>query len=194
MSFRKEIELYLERISALEESFREAKDLDTLPLSFFSTSLDILNQLKAGLYELESSQFQMMAAHLNESKEKLLQNEPAAVIELVEIKPVEIEPAAGNEPVEIEPVAGNEPVEFLGDKLSKKIYADLTKSLTVNQRFMFLRDLFKGDEKEMNQTLAHLNSLKTLESATDYLGSNHPVQWETESGIAFKELLEKRFA
>ncbi|MDR1610636.1 MAG: hypothetical protein LBS08_03895 [Candidatus Symbiothrix sp.] len=196
MSFKKEIELYLEQISILEESFRKVKDLDTLPLSFFSTSLDILNQLKNGLYELESSQFQMMAVHLNESKEKLSQNESVAWNEPV----VRNEFVAGNEPIvgnELvagnELVTGNELVEFLGDKISKKLYADLTKSLTVNQRFMFLRDLFKGNEKEMNQTLAHLNSLKTLESALDYLNNNHPVQWETESGIAFKELLEKHF-
>ncbi|MDR2621975.1 MAG: hypothetical protein LBC48_05265 [Dysgonamonadaceae bacterium] len=191
MNFKKEIELYLERISILEESFRKVKDLDTLPLSFFSTSLDILNQLKTGLYELETSQFQMMAVHLNESKEKLSQNEPVTVDE----------PAAVDEPVEftgesivkgIKEVKENVSV-FLGDKISRKIYADLTKSLTINQRFMFLRDLFKGNEKEMNQTLAHLNSLKTLENALDYLDNNHPVQWETESGIVFKELLEKRF-
>ena len=179
MSFKKEIEQYLEQISVLEESFRKVRDLDTLPVSFFSASLDILNQLKTGLYELESSQLQMMAAHLNESKEKLAVNEPAEFTgEIVKgIKETK-------ENVSI----------FLGDKISKKIHADLTKSLTVNQRFMFLRDLFKEDEAEMNKTLAYLNALKTMEDASDYLNNNHPVQWETESGIAFKELLEKRFA
>jgi cell division protein YceG involved in septum cleavage len=180
MSFKKELEQYLEQISVLEESFRKVRDLDTLPVSFFSASLDILNQLKTGLYELESSQLQMMAAHLDESKEKLA-DEPA------------VEGFTGESIVkDIKEVKENVSV-FLGDKIGKKIYADLTKSLTINQRFMFLRDLFNGNETEMNQTLTHLNALKTLEDALDYLENIHPVQWETESGMAFKELLEKRF-
>lgn len=174
MGFKKEIEQYLEQISVLEESFRKVRDLDTLPVSFFSASLDILNQLKSGLYELESSQLQMMSVHLSESKEKLNDAGESIVKGIKEVK----------ENVSV----------FLGDKISKEIHANLTKSLTLNQRFMFVRDLFKGNEGEMNQTLTHLNALKTLEDALDYLDSNHPVQWETESGIAFKELLEKRFA
>ncbi|GHT65568.1 hypothetical protein AGMMS50239_25630 [Bacteroidia bacterium] len=179
MSLKKEIEQYLEQISVLEESFRKVKDLDTLPVSFFSTSLDILNQLKIGLYELESAQLQMMTVHLNESK--LAMDEP------VELKDAET-PITKN----LKEVKENVSV-FLGDKISKKIYADLTKSLTVNQRFMFLRDLFKGNETEMHRVLTHLNVLKTVEDALNYLDNNYPVQWETESGIAFKELLEKRF-
>jgi hypothetical protein len=173
MSFKKEIEQYLEQISVLEESFRKVKDLDTLPVSFFSASLDILNHLKTGLYELESSQLQLMTAHLNESREKLNDTETSIMRNVKEVK----------ESVSV----------FLGDKIGKKIYADLTKSLTVNQRFMFLRDLFKGNETDMNRTLTNLNALQTLEEALDYLNDNYPVQWETESGIAFKELLEKRF-
>ncbi|GHT56176.1 hypothetical protein FACS189446_8230 [Bacteroidia bacterium] len=173
MSFKKEIEQYLEQISVLEESYRKVRDLDALPVSFFSASLDIVNQLKTGLYELESSQLQMMSAHLNEHKEKGNDTGESIVKGIKEAK----------ENVSV----------FLGDKISKKIHADLTKSLTVNQRFMFLRDLFKGNEGAMTQTLTHLNALQTLEEALDYLDNNHPVQWETESGIAFKELLEKRF-
>jgi hypothetical protein len=181
MSFKKKIEQYLEQISVLEESFRKVKDLDTLPVSFFSTSLDILNQLKTGLYELESSQLQIMAAHLNESNDKLTFNltNPLAVAETPITKNIK----EVKETISV----------FLGDKIGKKMYADLTKSLNINQRFMFLRDLFKGNETDMNQTLVNLNALQTLEEALDYLNNNHPVQWETESGIAFKELLEKHF-
>ena len=188
MSFKKEIEQYLEQISVLEESFRKVKDLDPLPVSFFSASLDILNQLETGLYELESSQLQRMATA--NSTISLIVGKSST---LVVAEPVN-EPAGKpvNEPAG-KPV--DEPVEsgLPGNKISKKIYADLTKSLTINLRFMFLRDLFKGNDAEMNRTLAHLNALQTLEEALAYLNGNHPVSWETESGIAFRELLEKHF-
>ncbi|MDR0613411.1 MAG: hypothetical protein LBG45_08045 [Dysgonamonadaceae bacterium] len=181
MSFKKEIEQYLEQISVLEESFRKVKDLDPLPVSFFSASLDILNQLETGLYELESSQLQRIAT-VN-STSSLIVGKSSTI--LVVAEPVN-EPAG--KPVD-EPVESGLP----GNKISKKIYADLTKSLTINLRFMFLRDLFKGNDAEMNRTLAHLNALQTLEEALAYLNGNHPVSWETESGIAFREWLEKHF-
>ena len=164
MSFRKEIEQYLEQISTLEESFRSARDLDTLPVSFFSISLDVLNQLKDGLYDLESLQLQMVSTQVNE------------LAEFKDIKEVK------------DNVSG-----FWSGKISKETRADLTKSLTINQRFMFLKNIFKGNEAEMNETFAHLNTLKTLEDALAYLDNEYPVQWRTEQGIAFKELLEKHF-
>ena len=180
MSFKKEIEQYLEQISVLEESFWKVKDLDPLPVSFFSASLDILNQLETGLYELESSQLQRIAT-VNSTISLIVGKSSTLVV----AEPVN-EPAG--KPVD-EPVESGLP----GNKISKKIYADLTKSLTINLRFMFLRDLFKGNDAEMNRTLAHLNALQTLEEALAYLNGNHPVSWETESGIAFRELLEKHF-
>jgi hypothetical protein len=174
MSFKKEIEEYLEQISVWEELLRKVKELDTLPASFFSTSLDILDQLKSGLYEIESLQLGSTVSLTGNSDYSADSPAPVSM-------PVD-EPAEWSEPV------------FLDDKISKKIYADLTKSLTVNQRFMFLRDVFKDSEEKMNETLTHLNALQTFEEAMDYLAANHPVAWETEAGIAFKELLKKRFA
>jgi len=181
MSFKKEIEQYLEQVSVLEESFRKVKDLDTLPVSFFSVSLDVLNQLESGLYELESSQLQMMAAHLDENENLINSSagEPVMVNELAEFKGIK--------------EAKENVADFLGDKISKEKRTDFTKSLTINQHFMFLRDIFKGDETKMNSTLTTLNVLETLEDAVDYMDDEHLVQWETESGVAFKELLEKLF-
>lgn len=178
MSFKKEIEQYLEQISTLEESFRKVKELYPLPVSFFSASLDILNQLETGLYELESSQLQRMTTVNLTGSSTVDESSTNSTSSLTVDKPV-------NKPAEL--------TGFPGGKVSKKIHADLTKSMTINLRFMFLQDLFKGNEAEMNQTLAHLNVLQTLEEALDYLTGNHPVSWETESGIAFKELLEKHF-
>jgi hypothetical protein len=188
MSFKKKIEQYLEQISILEESFRKVRDSESLPVSFFSASLDILNQLQVGLYELESLQLQLMTVNATDS----LSEEPSCSVDKPVVKNGCAPENALDEFKAMKETKENVSV-FLGDKIGKKIYADLTKSLTLNQRFMFLRDLFKGNEPEMNRTLTHLNGLTLLEDALHYLDKNHPVQWETESGMAFKELLEKRF-
>jgi hypothetical protein len=203
MTFKKEIEQHLTQIYILEDTFRKVQDLDTLPLSFFSASIDALNKLKTGVYELESAQLQLMAKHLKESEEKLIDVE-----EVIYAKPtesfntvVEELPAEPEKPVKT-PVIPEKPVApsfpdahsgFLGDVIAKKIYADFSKSLNINQRFMLQKDLFKGNTEEMNKALVQLNSFHSLETALDYLNKNYTIQWESESGITFKDLMDKHF-
>jgi hypothetical protein len=177
MTFKKEIEHYLAQICVLEETFRKVQDMDTLPLSFFSTSMDLLNHLKSGVYELESAQFQIMTQHLKESEEKLNADE---------------EPIIKTDFPETEPSL--ETHGFLGDVIAKKIFADFSKSLSLNHRFMFQKDLFHGNADEMNQVLARLNAFHRIDDALNYLNENHSIRWEHDSGIAFRELLDKHFA
>jgi hypothetical protein len=190
MTFKKEIEQYLEQISVLEEIYRKVQDSDMLPLSFFSASIDILNKLKSGVYELESAQFQLMATHLKETEEKT-----GDVYESFIATPV-LPPTPIVAPTET-PVAPNLPdssTGFLGDVIAKKIYADFSKSLNLNQRFMFQRDLFKGNAEGMNKALTQLNLCQRLREALDYLNENYTIQWDSESGTAFRDLLDKHFA
>ncbi|MDR3217629.1 MAG: hypothetical protein LBU22_01390 [Dysgonamonadaceae bacterium] len=166
MTFKKEIELYLEEIYKLEETFRKVQDLDTLPLSFFSASIDALNKLKTGIYELESAQLQIMTEHLQESERKLVE----------EKAPLSAVPSGS-----------------LGDTIGKKIFAEFSKSLSLNQRFMFQRDLFRGNTEEMNRAFTQMDSFPHLNEALHFLNENYSISWESESGIAFRELLDKRF-
>lgn len=235
MTFKSEIEQYLEQIYTLEESFRKVKDMDILPLSFFSSSIDILNKLKAGIHEMESAQFQMMLEHLKERgneavdilskpvKETVVEPqpepEPDPIEEPAPAEPGVIEPETEQEVEEPEPVSPRqdeviEPVmevtvtketivketasvsvnpAFLADKITKKLYADLKKSLSLNDKFRFQRDLFKGNAVIMNDALEQLNAYTRLDEALQYLNSEFQWDWESESAQAFRELLERRF-
>jgi hypothetical protein len=82
---------------------------------------------------------------------------------------------------------------FLGDKLTKTRYADLKKSLSVNDRFRFLRNLFENNAGLMDKTLDDLNTFSSLPETLDYLNSRFSWDWGTEQAAAFKEILEKRF-
>jgi predicted nucleic acid-binding Zn-ribbon protein len=86
------------------------------------------------------------------------------------------------------------PLTFLGDKITKSIYADLKKSLTLNDRFRFQKDLFGNDVRCMDNTLNDLNAFSSLKETTDYLRNRFAWNWEDESTLAFKEILEKRFS
>jgi len=82
---------------------------------------------------------------------------------------------------------------FLGDKISKTIYADLKKSMSLNDRFRFQRDLFENNAGLLDKVLDDLNNLSSLQETLDYLHSRFTWNWEDESVSAFKEIIEKRF-
>ena len=68
MLLREKIEQYLKEILELENSFSKAQEMEILPLSFFSSSIDILHRLKTGIFEIEEIQLQIMQEHLKRSK------------------------------------------------------------------------------------------------------------------------------
>jgi hypothetical protein len=207
MTFKKEIEQYLLRINTLEENFRKVQDMDTLPLSFFRAAIDILNELKTGVRNMESTQIQLMLKHLREIeeadiKETREQNIMAADLDeivAIEEKPEIIEKKETVEQKEIvvrkeEKTPAASPVSgFLIDKIGKKIHTAFSKSLNINDRFMFQKDLFHGNIPLMNEVLSHLDSVQNLDEAISYLKGKHSIAWDSDSGIVFKESLAKHF-
>ena len=190
MIFQNKIEQYIEIIRELEKTFSEAKGREILPLSFFNSSIDILNRLKTGIYEIETMQLQIMQEHIKKAeKESGEENEINAIntingiketVEFIELKTLEEQPTPA--------------VNILADTISRKINSDFGKSLSLNDRFMFQRDLFQGNANEMNQTFAQFNVYQSLNEVLDFLNNKYTIPWDSDSGIAFKELLDKRFA
>jgi len=76
----------------------------------------------------------------------------------------------------------------------KKI-SSIKDSLTINQKFMFTKMLFKGDFEIFSQAIEKLDRLDNLSQATKYFDENYP-EWDRESEEyeEFFELIEKRFA
>jgi hypothetical protein len=84
-------------------------------------------------------------------------------------------------------------VNVLADTIGRKINTDIRKSLSLNDRFRFRRDLFQGDVNEMDYALAQLNTLQSLNEALEYLDEKYDIPWNSESGIALKDLLIRQF-
>jgi hypothetical protein len=76
----------------------------------------------------------------------------------------------------------------------KKI-SSIKDSLTINQKFMFTKMLFKGDFEIFSQAVEKLDRLDNLNQAMRYFEENYP-EWDKESEEyeEFIELVEKRFA
>ncbi len=190
MSLRKEIDRYLILIQTLESSFQIAKELEMLPLTFFSTTRDHLDLLKDELSRIENLQSELILQKEKKQDEIIPDEMPGNKLNEQEIIVLEEEEIL----TEVEAHCSEKQVivGFLADEIEKKIYADIRTSLTLNDRFRFQRDLFQGDIEQMNQTLDHLNQLNLMDEALSYLSDFH-WNWEDESVQAFKEILEKRF-
>jgi|GEM_PF-2761683 len=91
------------------------------------------------------------------------------------------------------PVFLNTTAETMNDIIAKRMTVDITKALTLNDRFRFLRELFGGNSALMDETLAHLNEIATVNEAKSYLFSRF--NWDSESDETvsdFLQIIEKK--
>jgi|ERR1041385_3802610 hypothetical protein len=73
--------------------------------------------------------------------------------------------------------------------------SSIKDSLTINQKFMFTKMLFKGDFEIFSQAIDKLDRFDNANQAMKYFDENYP-EWdkETEEYLEFVELIEKRFS
>jgi len=70
------------------------------------------------------------------------------------------------------------PVNDLSDKLGMLPINDLTRALSINEKFFTIQQLFGGDSKAFEQTLQQLNSLSSFDEASDALMHSVASQYE----------------
>jgi len=87
--------------------------------------------------------------------------------------------------------------EKIIDVHEKKPLEGIRKSITINQRFMFEKDLFNGDKNEFEMVINYLDNCKTKQEALDFVNENYALKknWdrEKEEVIEFFAIIEKRF-
>ncbi|MDN4164603.1 hypothetical protein QWY31_03765 [Cytophagales bacterium LB-30] len=79
----------------------------------------------------------------------------------------------------------------------KVVTGSIKKNISINQRFMFVKELFGGNNDAFNQAIDALDNLPSLQAAREYLNANCGASsWDTESEevTEFMDLLEKKFA
>lgn len=85
----------------------------------------------------------------------------------------------------------------LGDSPLLNKIESIKKKITINQRFMFVRELFKGNVEEFNQALDRLDNMQSYDEALIYLEKDFVKRYnwniDSEEVIEFLELLAKRY-
>ena len=73
---------------------------------------------------------------------------------------------------------------------------NLKTAIIINDKFMFINELFEGNLREYNETIETLNGFKTFNQAADYLDLMRKKNFWNTGSVAFKklkELVERRF-
>ncbi len=81
--------------------------------------------------------------------------------------------------------------EDLSSRLSKSAVTDLRKIINLNEKFMFIRDLFDGDKQRYEETIRVINEATSRRQAEDFLAG---FRWDKKSEAArrFLELSQRK--
>lgn len=83
----------------------------------------------------------------------------------------------------------NQNTSTILNRLEKSKIDDLKKSITMNQRFQFARELFNGDSEQYEITISALNNCEPEKALELFQSNKQKWSWD-ETSIAFIELLD----
>lgn len=84
----------------------------------------------------------------------------------------------------------------LADKLQQSTLNDLRSAIGINEKFLFINELFSGDMGRYNKILDELNSMQNKTGLdTFFMELKIEKQWdeEAEAFVKFKELVDRKF-
>jgi hypothetical protein len=87
--------------------------------------------------------------------------------------------------------------ETLIQKHSKRKIADIKEAITLNQKFIFIKELLKGDAAEYNNMLSAIDQCDNYQLALKLLNSNYSTKWNWVPDKAevkeFYSIVERKF-
>ncbi|MDD4115842.1 MAG: hypothetical protein PHG27_09680 [Massilibacteroides sp.] len=217
MVYKEDIETFLVHIRELENLAIQANEGTITASSFFEHAFERSNRLSLVLSEMELKRAERLEAQVKEQcvciegisarvkveeqKLKALMLEKPIPKESVPVQStsVVVEEKVVPEPAlypEVIPETLSQTKEkqwiSLNERIEKKRLVDLWKSFSLNDRFLFRRELFGGNDAKMSKTIGDLNALSSFEEAISYI---RELNWDPENEVVadFTSRLEKRF-
>lgn len=110
----------------------------------------------------------------------------------------EATPSSGSSNSRVEALFSFKKATELSEKLSEMPIADLTKGMSINDRLLYMNELFGRDMNKLDEVLRALNNFPSLESAKSYLvGVATQFNWgddeRSEIAQSFIKLVRRRF-
>jgi hypothetical protein len=79
------------------------------------------------------------------------------------------------------------------DYLKSKPLANLSQAIGVNDRFLFIREIFNGNSESYSQAIIKIDEAKDLSAAKDLMQSYAGDKVETEAGKQLLDLVKRKF-
>lgn len=160
---------------------------------------DILNRAFTLTLELEGLiQLAVSRAELLPTEAETLMTQKAREInELVcaycahqseEVKQSEETKQSEDAIAEIVSIADPQPVQIEEER------DDLSRLLSLNDRYLFRRELFHNSKEEMSEGISVINSMNSYEEAADYLINDLCIDETTSAGEQFLGIVERFFS
>jgi len=92
-----------------------------------------------------------------------------------------------------ENLAKSKTANDLTSKIQKKPITDLRASIGINEKFLFIKELFKGNGDYYGKSIDFLNQAGSLENAMQYIHENFQWDKESETTTRFIELIQRKF-
>jgi hypothetical protein len=87
--------------------------------------------------------------------------------------------------------------ETLIQKHSKRKVLEIKEAITLNQKFIFIKELFNGDASEYNNMLSSIDQCDNYQSALHLLNNNYKQKWnwsqDKEEVKEFYSIVERKF-
>ncbi len=92
----------------------------------------------------------------------------------------------------------SEKQQSIAEQLQKSKIEDLRSEIGLNQKFLFMNDLFKGEKSDYDKTIDEINNMHVPNEVNHYLTNEigPKFNWDntSESVKAFKALVERKFS
>jgi len=88
---------------------------------------------------------------------------------------------------------GNPDKQDVSSKMKSKPITDINSAIGLNDKFVYVRELFNGNKDQFVETIQLLNNFDTFENALGYLKENF--KWDYEEPIVVKlvELVRRKY-
>lgn len=81
----------------------------------------------------------------------------------------------------------------MSSKLQNKPIGDLAKAIGINDKFLFIKELFDGDAARYSEAIQHLNLFSDLNDAVIFLQDNYQWSENNEYATKFIDLVRRKF-
>jgi len=82
----------------------------------------------------------------------------------------------------------------VSSKMQSKPIQDINSAIGLNDKFIFIRELFNNDKDYYNETIQILNNFDNYENAIEFLNENFEWDEEDKNYIHLKELVSRKYS